>query len=395
MIRTSPATRRDLLTTGALATIAAALPGTAAFASAPRPMIRPGEVWLDTAGKPIQAHGASILQVGDTFYWYGENKERTLPGSGIWHWGVRAYASKDLVNWADQGLIIPPVPDDPASPLHPAKQLDRPHILYNAGTRKFVCWVKIMETDGRQTRTILTADRFTGPYTIIRHGLQPLGMNAGDFDLLINPDDLKAYTYFERVHSELICADLSGDYTDVTGYYSTHFPHPAPPQVREGPAYFHRRGKHYLITSGTTGYHPNPSEVAIADTFHGPWTVLGDLHPKDASRTSFNSQVSSVFKHPAKKDLYIALADRWMPDLPQTEGAGFASGDAYRRFEPMFAKMFNPDGPALTPAEGAELKGQAERINTSRGTYVWLPLRFEGERPFIDWRSAWSPDDFT
>jgi hypothetical protein len=47
----------------------------------------------------------------------------------------------------------------------------------------------------------------------------------------------------------------------------------------------------------------------------------------------------------------------------------------------MFAKMFNPDGPALTPAEGAELKGQAERINTSRGTYVWLPLRFEGERP--------------
>jgi hypothetical protein len=61
----------------------------------------------------------------------------------------------------------------------------------------------------------------------------------------------------------------------------------------------------------------------------------------------------------------------------------------------MFAKMFNPDGPALTPAEGAELKGQAERINISRGTYVWLPLRFEGERPFIDWRSAWSPDDFT
>jgi hypothetical protein len=96
-------------------------------------LIRPGEVWLDMAGKPIQAHGASILQVGDTFYWYGENKERTLPGSGIWHWGVRAYASKDLVNWADLGLIVPPAPDDPTSPLHPAKQLDRPHILYNAG----------------------------------------------------------------------------------------------------------------------------------------------------------------------------------------------------------------------------------------------------------------------
>jgi hypothetical protein len=59
-------------------------------------------------------------------------------------------------------------------------------------------------------------------------------MNAGDFDLLINPDDLKAYTYFERVHSELICADLTDDYTDVTGYYSTHFPHPARRRCAKG-----------------------------------------------------------------------------------------------------------------------------------------------------------------
>jgi hypothetical protein len=218
-------------------------------------------------------------------------------------------------------------------------------------------------------------------------------MNAGDFDLLINPDDLKAYTYFERVHSELICADLTDDYTDVTGYYSTHFPHPAPPQVREGPAYFHRRGKHYMITSGTTDIipiHPKWRSPTLS-TDHGPcWATCT---PRMLAHI-LQLQVSSVFKHPAKKDLYIALADRWIPDLPAIEGAGFASGDAYRRFEPMFAKMFNPDGPALTPAEGAELKGQAERINTSRGTYVWLPLRFEGDRPFIDWRSAWSPDDF-
>ena len=49
-------------------------------------------------------------------------------------------------------------------------------------------------------------------------------MNAGDFDLVVDPTDGKGYYYFERVHSELICADLTEDYTDVTGYYSTHFP---------------------------------------------------------------------------------------------------------------------------------------------------------------------------
>ena len=146
------------------------------------------------------------------------------------------------------------------------------------------------------------------------------------FDLAVAPDG-KAYYYFERVHSETICADLTEDYTDVTGYYSTHFPHPHPPYVKEeATAHFTRKGKHYLITSGTTGYMPNPSEFAIADTWHGPYTVLGDPHPEDESRTSYHSQISSVFKVEGKKDLYIAVADRWsMPemDMPYETYANF------------------------------------------------------------------------
>lgn len=51
----------------------------------PYSSIRPGQVWLDTEGKRIQAHGGSVLHHDGAFFWYGENKERTLPGSGIWH----------------------------------------------------------------------------------------------------------------------------------------------------------------------------------------------------------------------------------------------------------------------------------------------------------------------
>ena len=61
--------------------------------------IRPGQLWLDTEGKRIQAHGGSLFFWEGVFYWYGENKEKTLPGSGIWHWGVRCYSSHDLYNW--------------------------------------------------------------------------------------------------------------------------------------------------------------------------------------------------------------------------------------------------------------------------------------------------------
>lgn len=191
---------------------------------------------------------------------------------------MRCYASTDLYNWEDKGLIIPPEPDDPDSPLHPQQYMDRPHIIYNSRTRKFVCWLKIMHKDMTQDETVLTADHILGPYTIVRTGLHPLGMNAGDFDLAVDPWDGKAYYYFERVHSELICADLTDDYTDVAGYYSTHFPNIQPPFVREAPAHFYRKGIHYLFTSGTTGYHPNPSEIACAKTWQSDLSADGRIH---------------------------------------------------------------------------------------------------------------------
>ena len=342
--------------------------------------IKPGQPWLDTDGNRIQAHGGSIIEVDGTFYWYGENKEKTIPGSGIWHWGVRCYASTDLYNWEDHGLIIPPEPEDPASPLHPAEMMDRPHIIYNRMTRQYVCWVKIMHKDQSQTSTVLVADSILGPYRMVRTGLRPLGMNAGDFDLVVEPSDGKAYYYFERVHSELICADLTADYTDVTGYYSTHFPQPYPPYVREAPAHFVRKGLHYLFTSGTTGYFPNPSEVACAKSYHGPWTVLGNPHPDDPTGTSFRSQISSVFKHPHKQDLYIALADRW---LPQSALDG-------RTVQAWFATRFGgePLPPDVAPRE------KPTDSDTSIADYVWLPVRFDGEMAYLDWKDEWRIEDY-
>ena len=149
------------------------------------------EIWNDTSGKPIQAHGGSIIEASDKYYWYGENKEFTTGKTDIWTWGVRCYESTDLYNWRDLGLIIPPNTKDPSSPLFPAAFLDRPHILFNKETHKFICWIKLMSKRSKQTRTVLVANRITGPYSIVRQDLQPLGMNAGDFDLAVSPADGK------------------------------------------------------------------------------------------------------------------------------------------------------------------------------------------------------------
>lgn len=347
----------------------------------------PGQEWLDTAGKPIQAHGGSILQVGDIFYWYGENKEKTDGKNGVWHWGVRCYRFTDLYNWEDCGLIIPPDETDEDSPLHPSSMMDRPHILYNRRTKKYVCWLKIMQRNGEQTETVLTANSILGPYTLVRKGLRPLGMSAGDFDLAAAADG-KGYYFYERVHSETIIADLTEDYTDVTGFYSTHFPHTQPPYVREATAHFIRRGKHYLVTSGTTGYLPNPSEIAVADTWHGPYQVLGDPHPGDETRTSYHSQITSVSKVPGKKDLFIALADRWAPDHMALQ---------YQDYSECYRIRFSPDATEAEKQRADELQKHLltdAGLNTSRARYVWLPFRFEGEMGILDWRDSWTLDEF-
>lgn len=341
---------------------------------------RPGQVWLDTEGKRIQAHGGSVMYIDGIYYWYGENKEKTDGKNGIWHWGVRCYASRDLYNWEDKGIIIPPEPDNPESSLHPSACMDRPHIIYNKKTGKYVCWLKIMKKNQEQTETVLTADHILGPYTKVRENLHPLGMSAGDFDLAV-ADDGKGYYYFERVHSELICADLTDDYTDVTGYYSTHFPRIAPPYVREAPAHFIRNGKHYLLTSGTTGYLPNPSEAAVADTWHGPFIVLGNLHPSDTTNTSYHSQISSVFKVHGKEDLYIACADRWLPQAMDKE---------YEVYKEMFESLFHDGGKSFDFSRMGELVVE----NTSIADYVWLPLRFEDNRVVIEWKDEWRLEDY-
>ena len=361
--------------------------------------IRPGEPLLDTNGKRVQAHGGSIFYENGTYYFYGENKEYTTYGSDIWTYGVRAYASRDLYNWEDKGLIIHPDEQGAHSPLNPrTAKLDRPHILYCKKTGKYVCWVKVMRNDGSQTMTVLQADSFLGEYEIVRKDLKPLNMYSGDFDLVAAPDG-KAYIYFERVHSQTICADLTDDYTDVTGYYSTHFSRPYPPYVREATAYFVRNHKHYLVTSGTTSYLPNPSEVAVADTWHGPYTLLGNPHPTDESRTSFHSQISSVFQVPGKKDLYIALADRWAPDcmdIPyefcEQVYVYYCTGRAEEIPTLMQRYRITPEIMART---------DDEKRDTSIAEYVWLPLRFvepDAEHPYgqvlIEWLDEWRIEDF-
>ena len=350
--------------------------------------IRPGEVWLDTDGKPIQAHGFQIFEQDGTYYWYGENKEHTLPGTNVWTWGIRAYKSTDFYNWEDLGLIIPPDEEDPLSPLHYTQSLDRPHILYCKNTGKWVCWIKSMDTDG--FFVVLQADRFEGPYTLVR-SFKPEGFGVGDFDLYVDPDTGRGYVWFERPHWELICAELTEDFLGTNGIFSEHFIGLRPPYTREAPAHFVRDGKHYLFTSGTSGYTPNPSKVAVFTDYHGEYTDLGCPHIDDVWQDSFGSQITSVIKIPGR-DLYIALADRWRPDIagtdiPMRTWQGYET--RYVNHQP-FERDFSE--PKVKDKTGTR-RGASD--TTVGATYVFLPVSFDADgKPTLVWQDEWRLEDY-
>lgn len=350
--------------------------------------IRPGKKWLDTEGKPIHAHGFQIFEKDGTYYWYGENKEHTHLDSNVWTWGIRAYRSKDFYNWEDLGLIIPPDTTDATSPLHYSQTLDRPHILYNKNTKKWVCWIKSMDTDGYFV--ILQADRFEGPYSIVK-SLKPEGFGVGDFDMFCDTLTGKGYVWFERPHWEMICAELTDDFLGTNGHFSEHFVGIRPPFTREAPTHFTWRGRHYMFTSGTTGYVPNPSKVAVFDDYHGEYTDLGDPCIDDRFEDSFGSQITSVIRIPGK-NLYVALADRWLPHLYGTDIPKRILKNkemAYLNHKP-FDRDFTT--PQVKDKTGVK---RNKWDTTDEATYVFLPITFDAEgKPTLVWQDEWRLEDY-
>lgn len=349
-------------------------------------VIKPGKTWLDTTGNRIQAHAGGLFYENDTFYWYGENKEKTDGQTDIWTWGVKYYSSKDLYNWKDEGYLIPPELTDENSHLHPKNWLDRPHILYNEATKKYVCWLKFSGEIG--CFAVMTADHFKGPYTMVKDNVRPYGNEVGDFDIAKDEETGKAYIYFEYDHNGIAAFQLSSDYLETKGEPQLYYVGLKPPFTREGVTLFEHNNLKYLLTSGMSGYVPNPSEAAHFEEWLGAITVQGNPHLNDKSGASFNSQISQVFKHPKKEELYIVMADRWVPGCLMTE----EKTDIFTR---VIASQFDPSYKVtqeeMMQLAGAPLLGSA---NTSIADYVWLPLRFDGEKAVIEWKDEWRIEDY-
>jgi beta-galactosidase len=293
---------------------------------------RPGAVWYDENGDVINAHGGGILVAGKTYYWFGEKR------SGRGSQGVTVYSSKDLYHWKYEGMALSQS-SDPQSDITIGCVMERPKVIYNAKTKKYVMWFHL-ELKGQGYKAaraaVAVSDKVTGPYTFVK-SFRPNGNMSRDMTLFVD-DNNKAYEiYSSRENYDMRITELSDDYTSPTEkdkmIFSLH---------REAPAIFKYNNKYYLITSGCTGWAPNKASIHVADSLFGEWTSLGNpLHGEGADST-WGGQSTYILPVAGKKTSFIFIADRWNP----------------------------------------------KDLKDSR--YIWLPIQFKNSEPYIEWTDKWN-----
>lgn len=349
---------------------------------------QPGEIWTDTEGVHINAHGGGILFHEGTYYWFGEHKTGGRTGNRAMV-GVSCYSSTDLLNWKREGVALAVHEEGSGSDIEKGSVIERPKVIYNEKTGKFVMWFHL-ELKGQGYNAARTAlaisDYPTGPYEFQKSlrpnpGIWPInfketwkeksiteselegwsdewkkevaeglfirrdlesGQMARDMTLYVDDDGKAYHIYSSEENLTMHIAELTDDYLDFTGKWAVI----EPAGHNEAPAVFKQDGKYYLITSGCTGWDPNAARSFVADDLMGPWTALGNPAVGEGADLTFDSQSTFIVPVQAKKDAFIFMADRWKPE------------------------------------------------NAIDGRYVWLPIQMKDGKPILEWQDKWDLSHF-
>ena len=198
-------------------------------------MFRSGDMWLDTLGSKISAHGGQIIKQGDTYYWYGEDNKIAYALTT----GVSCYSSKDLKNWKYEGLAFKAYDDGTEEGLFTQEfmtdgllgtqgRIERPKVIYNENTGKYVMWMHL-EKDGGYGLSlagVAISDSPTGPFKWLWYGIPVYDnyvvnrtknrtdiLTFRDMNLFVD-DDGKAYVFYSSESNQVMYAvQLNDEYT--------------------------------------------------------------------------------------------------------------------------------------------------------------------------------------
>ncbi|GLY00395.1 MULTISPECIES: RICIN domain-containing protein [Actinoplanes] len=280
----------------AVLVLAAAVLLPAAPAQAAPVTVTNGIQFTDTSGAGLHAHGGGVLKVGDYYYWFGENRNTDNTFKA-----VSVYRSTDLKNWEFRNNVLTP---SAATELQGAN-IERPKVIYNASTGRFVMWMhKENGTDyGEARAAVASSATVDGTYTY--HGsFRPFGSYMSR-DITLYNDGGTAYMISAADENyDLHIYRLTADYLNVDTLVGNFWND----AHREAPAMFKRGSTYFLLTSGATGWSPNQAKYATASSISGPWTSWTNV----GDGSTFRSQPTYVLPiQGTSTTSYLYMGDRW------------------------------------------------------------------------------------
>ncbi len=281
--------------------------------------------WFDTDGNVINASDGGMIYVDGVYHWYGMAL-RSLPFAGKGQGGqttttgVVMYASEDLKSWRYEGVILP-CSDKEGDDLYGPMRFERPKIIYNEKTKKFVLWCHYVKYPGDHGFEAGTADAGAAVCDTVNGTYQWLGYtrpidDAGyvrDCTLYKDADGTAYFVYDRHVGADfregdrcLYIVKLNEDYLS----FSEEYRRLDAAYWREAAAIVKHDGYYFMITSDLTSWDFNQARYFRAQELFGPWEVMGDPCVGDEAHTTFDSQTTYIFKVEGKEDLYIHMAER-------------------------------------------------------------------------------------
>ncbi|KAJ4301231.1 hypothetical protein N0V90_003322 [Kalmusia sp. IMI 367209] len=255
--------------------------------------IVPGATWTATnTGKHVQAHGGGFIKVGSTYYWIGEDK---TDGSSFQN--INCYSSTNLVEWKYEGALLSRTS---SGDLGPNRVVERPKVIYNKSTKKYVLWMHIDDSGYAEAKAgVATGDSVCGKYTYIGAS-RPLGFSSRDMGLYVDDDD-KAYLLTEDRSNGLRIDLLSDDYLSVK--QATYLWK----ESIEAPAVIKKNGVYFMFGSTLTGWDPNDNKYSTATNIAGPWSAWKTF--ADVGSKTYTSQTNYIL--PVGNN-FIYMGDRWV-----------------------------------------------------------------------------------
>lgn len=283
------------------------LVSTAGADNSPQTKIRPGTIWNDTDGNPINAHGSCIVFSNGIYYWFGEDR------TGMISNGVSCYRSKDLYNWQRVGLAMTATGEkrDDMNDIAQGRLFERPKVIYNEKTGKWVMWSHWETGDGYGAARVCVAvsDRVEGPYLPYKT-FRPNNHDSRDQTLFLDTDG-KAYHFGSTdMNTNMNVALLRDDYLEPTTTETKILNG----EKCEAPAIFRIGDIYFGLFSGCTGWAPNPGRTAYTYNLMGQWQYNGKNFAIDLGKeVTYQSQSACVFPVAGREKAFVYVGDSWIP----------------------------------------------------------------------------------